>query len=230
VSPWPASSARRGADPSFRLVPRRRGGVISLPPAVPSTTWSTAHECRLPAGSSSWRPSPLRLVTISRNARRRARQPQRAPLSITVLTIVCGVAGPCRVVCNLNRGNLVPSEDAVGSPLVLLLVVAWTLCLGKTLIRPLHVRHRGQPRGGRRAGIRVQWIRTSPSPCRPSPPASRAVLRLRLGRSPSATTVELRPYAIAAAVIGGASLFGATQGGPRAARGRPHRRGGQRLP
>ena len=101
-----------------------------------------------------------------------------------------------------------------GVPWVILLVLAVLRRLdvpaGPDPLRPLHVRHRRQRRGGRRAGVNLARIRTARSCCARSPPGIAGVVYASRLRSVS-TAVDggtLVLYAVAAAVIGGTSLFG----------------------
>jgi D-xylose transport system permease protein len=190
------------------------GGVISLPTSGPiynlvNGNMSTAVSWIVLAVAVGL----YALVTITRNARRRARHLSAPPLSITVLTIVvAGVAGALLViVCNLNRGNLVPLKGVPWVlPLVLLLVVAWSLLLGKTRTGRYMYAIGASPEAARRAGIRVQWIRTVAfSLSAFTGGLGGLVFASRLGSISvgyDGSTYVL--YAIAAAVIGGASLFG----------------------
>jgi len=153
------------------------------------------------------------LVSITRNLRRRARNLSAPPLSITVVTIVvAGVAGALLViVCNINRGNLAPLSGVPWVlPLVLLLVVAWTLLLSKTRTGRYMYAIGASPEAARRAGIRVQWIRTAAFMLSAfTAGLGGLVYASRLGSISvgyDGSTYVL--YAIAAAVIGGASLFG----------------------
>ena len=190
------------------------GGVISLPTSGPIYNLVNGNM----STAASWivlvvAVALYALVTITRNTRRRARNLSTPPLSIAVLTIVvAGVAGALLVfVCNLNRGNLVPLKGVPWVlPLVLLLVVAWTLLLSKTRTGRYIYAIGASPEAARRAGIRVQWIRTVAFTLSAfTAGLGGLVFASRLGSISvgyDGSTYVL--YAIAAAVIGGASLFG----------------------
>jgi D-xylose transport system permease protein len=190
------------------------GGVISLPTSGPIYNLVNGNM----STATSWivlivAVGLYALVSIGRNARRRARGLSAPPLSITVLTIVvAGVAGALLViVCNLNRGNLVPLSGVPWVlPLVLLLVVAWTLFLGKTRTGRYMYAIGASPEAARRAGIRVQWIRTVAFTLSAfTAGLGGLVFASRLGSiSVGYDGATYVLYAIAAAVIGGASLFG----------------------
>jgi D-xylose transport system permease protein len=152
-------------------------------------------------------------VSIIRNTRRRARNLSTPPLSITILTVtVTAVAGAALViVCNLNRGNLVPLRGVPWViPMVLVVVVAWTLLLSKTRTGRYMYAIGASPEAARRAGIRVQTIRTVAFTLSAfTAGLGGLVYASRLGSISvgyDGSTYVL--YAVAAAVIGGASLFG----------------------
>jgi D-xylose transport system permease protein len=152
-------------------------------------------------------------VAIIRNLRRRARSLSTPPLSITILTIaVIGIAGAALVtVCNLNRGNLVALRGVPWViPMVLIVVVAWTLLLSKTRTGRYIYAIGASPEAARRAGIRVQTIRTVAFTLSAfTGGLAGLVYASRLGSISvgyDGSTYVL--YAVAAAVIGGASLFG----------------------
>jgi D-xylose transport system permease protein len=152
-------------------------------------------------------------VSIIRNVRRRARSLSTPPLSITILTVaVAGIAGAALViVCNLNRGNLVPLRGVPWVlPGVLVVVVAWTLLLSKTRTGRYFYAIGASPEAARRAGIRVQTIRTVAFTLSAfTGGLGGLVYASRLGSISvgyDGSTYVL--YAVAAAVIGGASLFG----------------------
>jgi D-xylose transport system permease protein len=153
------------------------------------------------------------LYSIGRNVRRRARDLSTPPLSITILTVaVAGIAGAALViVCNLNRGNLAPLRGVPWVlPGVLIVVVAWTLLLGKTRTGRYIYAIGASPEAARRAGIRVQTIRTVAFTLSAfTGGLGGLVYASRLGSISvgyDGSTYVL--YAVAAAVIGGASLFG----------------------
>ena len=190
------------------------GGVISLPTSGPLYNLVNGNM----SVAASWivlvvAVALYALVSLGRNARRRARNLSTPPISITVLTIVvAGVAGALLViVCNINRGNLVPLRGVPWVlPLVLLLVVLWSLFLGKTRTGRYIYAIGASPEAARRAGIRVQWIRTVAFTLSAfTAGLGGLVFASRLGSISvgyDGSTYVL--YAIAAAVIGGASLFG----------------------
>jgi len=190
------------------------GGVISLPTSGPLYNLVNGNM----STAASWivlvaAVGLYALVTITRNTRRRARNLSAPPLSITLLTVaVAGVAGALLViVCNINRGNLVPLSGVPWVlPLVLLIVVLWTLLLTKTRTGRYIYAIGASPEAARRAGIRVQGIRTVAFTLSAfTAGLGGLVFASRLGSISvgyDGSTYVL--YAVAAAVIGGASLFG----------------------
>ena len=190
------------------------GGVISLPTSGPIYNLVNGNM----SASASWivlvvAVGLYAVVSIGRNTRRRARGLSAPPLSITVLTVVvAGVAGAALViVCNVNRGNLVPLSGVPWVlPLVLLVVVVWNLLLTKTRTGRYMYAIGASPEAARRAGIRVQRIRTVAFTLSAfTAGLGGLVFASRLGSISvgyDGSTYVL--YAVAAAVIGGASLFG----------------------
>jgi D-xylose transport system permease protein len=152
-------------------------------------------------------------VSIIRTARRRSQGLSAPPMSITILTIaVVAAAGIALVVvCNINRGSLVPLQ---GVPWVVLLVMAvvmmWSWLLGKTRTGRYIYAIGGSPEAARRAGVNVPIIRTIAFTLSGfTAGIAGLVYASRLGSISvgfDGGTYVL--YAVAAAVIGGASLFG----------------------
>jgi D-xylose transport system permease protein len=130
-----------------------------------------------------------------------------------VLTIaVVAVAGVAViVVCNLNRGALVPLRGVPWVvPLVLAVVLAWSFLLGKTRVGRYIYAIGASPEAARRAGINVAAIRTLAFTLSGlTAGMAGLVYESRLGSMSigiDGGTYVL--YAVAAAVIGGTSLFG----------------------
>jgi D-xylose transport system permease protein len=190
------------------------GGVIGLPTSGPLYNLVNGNMSVL----ASWITLVVVVglyaaVSIIRNVRRRARGLNTPPLSITILTVaVVGIAGAALViVCNLNRGNLVPLRGVPWVlPGVLIVVVAWTLLLSKTRTGRYIYAIGASPEAARRAGIRVQTIRTVAFTLSAfTGGLGGLVYASRLGSiSVGYDGSGYVLYAVAAAVIGGASLFG----------------------
>jgi D-xylose transport system permease protein len=152
-------------------------------------------------------------ITVSRTLRRRHQGLSAPPLSITVATIalvaVVGVA--LVVVCNVNRGALVPLQGVPWViPFVLAIVLAWSWLFAKTRTGRYMYAIGANPEAARRAGINVARVRTIGfMMCSLTAGLAGLVYESRLGSI--ATDIDggtLVLYAVAAAVIGGASLFG----------------------
>ena len=153
------------------------------------------------------------LTSILRTSRRRTRGLSAPPLSITLLTVgATGVAGVVLVyVCNLNRGVLVPVEGVPWViPVVLVILVAQSFLLSRTRLGRYIYAIGASPEAARRAGIKVARIRTIAfALCSFTAGLAAVVYVSRLGSISvgfDGGTYVL--YAVAAAVIGGASLFG----------------------
>jgi D-xylose transport system permease protein len=154
------------------------------------------------------------LVSITRSTRRRSRGLSASPLSITLLTIaVVAAAGVALVVvCNINRSNGVIPVSGMPwvIPVVLAVVMAWTWLLGRTRTGRYIYAIGASPEAARRAGINVAWIRTTAFALSGFTAGIAGIIYAsRLGSISvgfDGGTYVL--YAVAAAVIGGASLFG----------------------
>jgi D-xylose transport system permease protein len=153
------------------------------------------------------------LWTWLRDERRRRSGLVAPPRSVTVIKILATVAAGLAVVlvCNTDRGVLVPIQ---GVPWVLLIVLgvlaAWTVLLSRTRFGRYVYAIGGGPEAARRAGVNLTMIRTACF-CLASLTAGIAGIvyasRLRsVSTSYDGGTLVL--YAVAAAVIGGTSLFG----------------------
>ena len=153
-------------------------------------------------------------VSISGAARRRARGLSAPPLSVVVLKV--GLAALTGVVivfiCTLNRGSALVTLNGVPwvIPLVLLVIAVWSFLLGRTKVGRYIYAIGANPEAARRAGINVPWIRTIAFMlCSFTAGLAGLVYTSRLGSI--ATDIEVGNfvlYAVAAAVIGGTSLFG----------------------
>jgi D-xylose transport system permease protein len=154
------------------------------------------------------------IVSLARASRRRARGLSAPPISITILTVVVVAAAGIALVAisNINRGVLKVSLRGVPwvVPFVLAIVLAWSLLLGKTRLGRYIYAIGANPEAARRAGINVALVRTVAfGLCSLTAGMAGLVYESRLGSM--ATDIDggtLVLYAVAAAVIGGASLFG----------------------
>ena len=146
-------------------------------------------------------------------SRRRASGLVAPPASLTILKIVASaVAGVVVVlICNTNRGRLIPIK---GVPWVVLIVLgvlaAWTFLLGRTKFGRYVYAVGGNPEAARRAGINLATIRTVCFVLASFTAGIAGIVYASRLRSVS-TALDggtLVLYAVAAAVIGGTSLFG----------------------
>jgi D-xylose transport system permease protein len=152
-------------------------------------------------------------ITWWRDQRRRASGLVAPPVGLTVLKIAAvAIAGVVlMLICNANRGALVAIR---GMPWVVLIVLgvlaAWSLLLGKTRFGRYVYAIGGNAEAARRAGVNLARIRTTAFIlCSLTAGIAGIVYASRL-RSVS-TNLDggtLVLYAVAAAVIGGTSLFG----------------------
>lgn len=148
-----------------------------------------------------------------RDERRRSSGLTAPPRSLSVVKILGGLAGGVVLVliCNADRGRAI---EVVGVPYVILLVLgvllAWTFLLGRTRFGRYIYAVGGNAEAARRAGINLVRVRTAAFVlCSFTAGIAGVVYASRL-RSIS-TAVDggtLVLYAVAAAVIGGTSLFG----------------------
>jgi D-xylose transport system permease protein len=153
------------------------------------------------------------LLTWRRDARRRKSGLVAPPLSFTLVKIAAvAVSGIVVVaICNTNRGVLVPIR---GMPwvvlLVLAVVVAWSIVLGRTRFGRYVYAIGGNKEAARRAGIRTARVRTICFVLASFTAGIAGLVYASRLRSVS-TNLDggnLVLYAVAAAVIGGTSLFG----------------------
>jgi ABC-type xylose transport system, permease component len=153
------------------------------------------------------------LVTWYRDAHRRASGLVAPPVGLTVIKIggVAAAAVALLLVCNTNRGALIPIR---GIPWVVLIVLgvlaAWTVLLGRTRFGRYMYAIGGNPEAARRAGVNLAMIRTTAFMLSGLTAGIAGIIYASRLRSVS-TSLDggtLVLYSVAAAVIGGASLFG----------------------
>jgi D-xylose transport system permease protein len=152
-------------------------------------------------------------VTLARSRQRRAQGLSTPPLSITLLTIGVTAIGGVVVllICNANRGLLSPLRGVPWVvPFVIVILLLWTWLLSRTRLGRYIYAIGANPEAARRAGINVARIRTLGFVlC--SLTAGLAGLAYMSRQGNIATDIDggnLVLYAVAAAVIGGTSLFG----------------------
>jgi D-xylose transport system permease protein len=152
-------------------------------------------------------------LTLSRSRSRRAQGLSTPPFSITLLTIAVTAIGGVVVllICNANRGLLTPLRGVpwvVPFVIVVLLLSSWLLA--RTRLGRYIYAIGANPEAARRAGINVARVRTIGFVlCSVTAGLAGLVYESRQGNI--ATDIDggnLVLYAVAAAVIGGTSLFG----------------------
>jgi D-xylose transport system permease protein len=152
-------------------------------------------------------------VTWSKDARRRKAGLVAPPASFTLVKILGVILAGVAVVliCNTNRGVLVPIK---GVPWVVLIVLGvltmWTILLGRTKFGRYVYAIGGNAEAARRAGIPLARIRTICFMLASFTAGIAGIIYASRLRSVS-TNLDggnLVLYAVAAAVIGGTSLFG----------------------
>lgn len=148
-----------------------------------------------------------------RDARRRRSDLVAPPPSLTLTKIVVVLAAGVAVVllCNADRGTIVPIS---GVPWVVLIVFAvlalWTFLLGRTKFGRYMYAVGGNPEAARRAGVNLATIRTVAFTLASFTAGIGGIVYASRLRSVS-TALDggtLVLYSVAAAVIGGTSLFG----------------------
>jgi D-xylose transport system permease protein len=151
--------------------------------------------------------------TWRRDDRRRNAGLVAPPKGLTLLKIGAGLAGGVAIVllCNADRGTIVPIH---GVPWVILVVfgvlAAWTFVLARTKFGRYVLAIGGNAEAARRAGVSLARIRTIAFTLTSFTAGIAGIVYASRLRSVS-TALEggtLVLYAVAAAVIGGTSLFG----------------------
>jgi D-xylose transport system permease protein len=190
------------------------GGVIQIDPNSPVAKLVNANM----SPALSWIVLAVGLaafaaLSLSRASRRRSQGLSAPPIGITLLTVAVTAVGGIAVVfvCNLNRGALTPLKGVPWVvPFVILILVGATWLLSRTRLGRYIYAIGANPEGARRAGINVARIRTAGfALCSMTAGLAGLAYESRLGSmSTSVQGGNLVLYAVAAAVIGGASLFG----------------------
>jgi D-xylose transport system permease protein len=153
------------------------------------------------------------LRTWLREARRRTKGLVAPPVSVTLMKIAGALVAGIVVVliCNTNRGILVPIRGVPWVVLIVLAVLAlWTFVLGRTRFGRYMYAIGGSAEAARRAGVGLARIRTLAFVLASFTAGIAGVVGASRLRSVSTAFDggQLVLYAVAAAVIGGTSLFG----------------------
>jgi D-xylose transport system permease protein len=187
--------------PNQRVIYDLVQGLIS-----PVVSWVVLVVVVAVAGTALWR----------RAAARRRQGLVAPPVSLTVIRIalVALVGAAVVVICTVNRGTLVVTVQGVPwvIPIVLVVLGVWTLLLQRTRFGRYVYAIGGNPEAARRAGVSLVAIRTwAFALCS----ATAALGGILLGSfffgqysTNTADPGQLVLYSVAAAVIGGVSLFG----------------------
>lgn len=147
-------------------------------------------------------------------ARRRSQGLSVPPLSVTILGVVVTAIGGVVlvVVCNVNRGSLFAKLQGVPwiVPVVIGILIIYSWLLSRTRLGRYIYAIGANPEAARRAGINVAWVRTAGFMlCSLTAGLAGLAYASRLGSvSTDIDGGTLVLYGVAAAVIGGASLFG----------------------
>ena len=189
------------------------GGVISLHNSIindiengylnPTATWIVMIVIAAVAG----------LIIFYGDIRRRTAGLVAPPLSVTLLKIA-GIAAACIIVAwiaNTNRGRLIVVEGMPWSVLVVLAILfLWTVLLGRTRFGRYVYAIGGNAEAARRAGISIVRIRTLAFMlCGLTAGITGIIYASYLGSISNGVNGGQNVLnAVAAAVIGGTSLFG----------------------
>jgi D-xylose transport system permease protein len=152
-------------------------------------------------------------VTLNRNRSRRARGLHTQPIGVSLLTIgLVSLAGILLVyVCNNNRSDLgVVKGMPWVIPFVLLIILAYSWLLARTRTGRYIYATGNNKEAARRAGIKVNWIVTFAFIMSGATAALASLVYISAQGSMS-TDIDgggLVLYAVAAAVIGGTTLYG----------------------
>ena len=155
-------------------------------------------------------------TTWLRAARRRRQGLVTPPKSVIAIRIVLlALVGAAVVaICNINRGTSLKTVQGVPwvIPIVLVVLAIWTLVLGRTRFGRYLYAVGGNPEAARRAGVSLAGIRTwAFALCSATAGLGGILLGAFFYGQYSTNTADpgqLVLYTVAAAVIGGVSLFG----------------------
>ncbi|HYK28738.1 MAG TPA: hypothetical protein VEV61_12300 [Streptosporangiaceae bacterium] len=173
---------------------------------VPVVAWVVLAVVIVGVGAALW----------LRAAARRRHGLVAPPVGVTAVRIALVAVGGVAVVviCNINRGTLIVSVQGVPwvIPIVLVVLGAWAFLLQRTRFGRYVYAIGGNPEAARRAGVRNAAIRTwAFALCS----ATAALAGILLGSfffgqysTNTADPGQVVLYSVAAAVIGGVSLFG----------------------
>jgi D-xylose transport system permease protein len=189
------------SDPNQNIIYEMVQGLIS-----PVVGWIVLVVLVVAYGASLW------LRTTSRR-RQGLTAPPLALIAIRI-ALVAIIGAAVVIICSVNRGSALKSVTGIPwvIPIVLVVLGIWTLVLGRTRFGRYIYAIGGNPEAARRAGVNVPGIRIwAFALCS----ATAALGGILLGSfffgeysTNTADPGQLVLYSIAAAVIGGVSLFG----------------------
>ena len=169
----------------------------------PTASWIGAGAVVLVLGALIW----------FADSRRRRSGLVAPPASVSAIKIavIAAVAVVVVAICNINRGVLIVQEGVPWViPIVLAVLGAWTVLLGRTRYGRYIYAIGGNPEAARRAGINLSLIRTTGFMlCSFTAGIGMLLYASYLnGMSNNVQGGQYVLYAVAAAVIGGTSLMG----------------------
>jgi D-xylose transport system permease protein len=153
------------------------------------------------------------VASIRRDARARAQGLSVPPVSVMLFKIALAAIGGAVLVfvCNNNRGILAPLRGVPWVvPFVGLVIFAWSVLMGRTALGRYIYAIGASPEAARRAGVNVAMVRTAGFMlCSLTAAMAGLVYVSWIGSiSTDIPGGDYSLYGVAAAVIGGASLFG----------------------
>jgi len=187
-----------GQSDSLRVIYNLMWGTID-----PTISWIGAGVVVAALGALIW----------FGDSRRRRSGLVAPPASLTLIKVglIAVVAVVVVLICNENRANLGTLEGVPWViPIVLAVMGAWTLLLTRTKFGRYVYAIGGNPEAARRAGINVALVRTGAFALCSFTAGVAMMLYASLlgGMSNNVEGGQYVLYAVAAAVIGGTSLFG----------------------
>jgi D-xylose transport system permease protein len=198
LGPFSGYPSLAGSDPNVQTIYHLMWGNID-----PTVSWIAMVVIVALLGGSLW----------LRDARRRRSGLVALPVSLTIIKIAfLAVAGIVVVaICNVNRAHFGTVEGVPWViPIVLGVLALWTVLLERTRYGRYVYAVGGNPEAARRAGIGLASIRTWAFVLCSFTAGIGGLLYVSylVGASNNINGGQLVLYAVAAAVIGGTSLFG----------------------
>jgi D-xylose transport system permease protein len=198
LGPFSGYPSLAGAAPNLQVIYNLMWGTID-----PTVSWIATAVVVVGLGAYLW----------IGDSRRRRSGLVAPPPSLTAIKIgvIAAVAVVVVLICNTNRANLGTLEGVPWViPIVLTVLGAWTVLLQQTKYGRYVYAIGGNPEAARRAGINLVVIRTTAFALCALTAGIGMLLYASLlgGMSNNVQGGQYVLYAVAAAVIGGTSLFG----------------------